>query len=118
MDRLPESADQIDAAWLTVSYFLCMALSIEDRRHHERDLLRHYLDARAAGGGAKLGFDEAWRTHRVHAAYTVVACCQIAAFPEVASESRRIFAAAFLARAEAAIADLDTRSALREVAGL
>jgi hypothetical protein len=96
-----------------ISYFLCMALSIEDRRRHERDLLRHYLAARAAAGGAKIGFDEAWRAHRIHAAYTVVACCQIAAFPEAANEARRIFAGAFLARAEAAISDLEARAALR-----
>ena len=99
-----------------VSYFLSMALSIEDRRRHERDLLRHYLDARAAGGGAKVGFDAAWRAHRVHAAYTVVACCQIAADPDAGNEARRTFAAAFLARAEAAIADLESRAALRQAA--
>ena len=102
-----------------VSYFLAMALSIEDRRRHERDLLRHYLDVRAAGaGGAPIDFDEAWRSHRIHAAYTVVACCQIVTFPENVSEGRRIFSEAFLARAEAAIADLGARAALCEAAGL
>ena len=101
-----------------VSYFLNMALSIEDRRRHERELLRHYLDRRAGAAGAPIDFDEAWRSHRIHAAYTVVACCQIVTFPEKVSEARRIFSEAFLARAEAAIADLDARAALREAAGL
>ncbi len=100
------------------SYFLNMALAIEDRRRHERDLLRHYLAARAALGGIPIGFDEAWLAHRIHAAYTVPASCQIVTFPEGASEKRRIFADAFLARAEAAIEDLESRAALREVAGL
>ena len=101
-----------------VSYFLAMALSIEDRRRHERALLRHYLAVRNAGSGAPIDFDEAWRAHRIHASYTVVACCQIVTFPENASEARRIFSEAFLARSEAAIADLGARAALREAAGL
>ncbi len=100
-----------------VSYFLNMSLSVEDRRRHERDLLRHYLDAWTAGGGAAVSFDEAWLTHRLHAAYTVPACCQIVAFPENVTERRRIFAEAFLARAEAALADLEARAALRQAAG-
>jgi len=45
-----------------------------------------------------------------------VACCQIVSFPENVSEARRIFSEAFLARAEAAIADLEARAALREAA--
>ena len=97
-----------------VSYFLAMALSIDDRRANERALLRHYLDVCAARGRAWVGFDEAWRTHRLHAAYCVVAACQVAAFPEKTSRGRRIFADAFLARAEAAIQDLDAAGALRE----
>lgn len=101
-----------------VSYFLTMALTIDDRRRHERDLLHHYLDARAARGGFVIGFEEAWRTHRLQAAYTVPACCQIVTFPEDATERRRIFAAAFLARAEAALEDLEVRAALRRFANL
>lgn len=101
-----------------VSYFLAMALSIEDRRRHERELLRHYLGVRAAGAGAPIGFDDAWLAHRIHAAYAVVACCQIVTFPANVSEGRRIFSEAFLARAEAAIADLEARAALREAARL
>lgn len=101
-----------------VSYFLALALGIEDRRRCERDLLRHYLAVRAARGGEPIGFDAAWLAHRVHAAYTVVASCQIVTFPERATAARRVFAAAFLARAEAAIEDLESRAALREAAGL
>ncbi len=101
-----------------VSYFLTMALAIDDRRRHERDLLRHYLDARAARGGLAISFEDAWRDHRLQTAYAVPACCQIVTFPEDASERRRIFAAAFLARAEAALADLEVRTALRRFADL
>jgi hypothetical protein len=101
-----------------VSYFLTMALSIEDRRKHERELLAHYLAVRAASGHSPIGWDEAWRSHRLQAAYGVPACCQIVTFPEGVSERRRIFAQAFLARAEAALEDLEPRAALREFAGL
>jgi hypothetical protein len=101
-----------------VSYFLTMAMSIDERRRHESDLLRHYLDVRAASGGAPVSFDEAWTAHRLHAAYTVPACCQIATFPAGQSERRRVFAEAFLARAEAALVDLEARTAVRAATGL
>ena len=101
-----------------VSYFLNMSLSIEDRRAGERDLLRHYLDVRRGLGGTPIGFDEAWKTHRLQAAYLAPASCQIVTFPEDVTPRRKIFAAAFLARAEAAIEDLESRAALREFAGI
>ncbi len=101
-----------------VSYFMNMAMNIEDRRRSDRDLLRHYLAARTSFGASEITFDEAFLAHRVHAAYCVPASCQVVTFPENMSERRRIFSDAFLARAEAAITDLDARGALREVAGL
>jgi hypothetical protein len=101
-----------------VSYFLTMAMSPDDRRNHEVDLLRHYLDARRAFGGADIGWNDAWLAHRIHAAYTVPACCQVVTFPADASERRRVFADAFLARSLAALDDLQAREALREVAGI
>jgi aminoglycoside phosphotransferase (APT) family kinase protein len=100
-----------------VSYFLNMCLSIEDRRAHEQELIRHYLDVRRVLGGAPISFDEAWRAHRIQAAYLAPASCQIVTFPEDATERRKRFAAAFLARAEAAIEDLESRAAVREFGG-
>jgi hypothetical protein len=99
------------------SYFINMAMQIEDRRAHERDLLRHYLDAREALGGESIGWDDAWQAHRLHALYCVVAACSIATFPADAPERRRIFADAFLARVEAAIDDLESLDALRTARG-
>lgn len=95
------------------SYFLCMSLSVADRRKHERELLRHYLDLRKSHGGSEFDFDAAWRTHRLQSSYLVSASCQVVTFPEDASERRKVFAAAFLERAEAAIQDLEAREALR-----
>ena len=101
-----------------VGYFLCMSLSIEDRRAHERALWRHYLDARKAMGGAPVDWDEAWTAHRVHASYLAPASCQIVTFPEVTNEPRQRFADAFLARASAAIEDLEAHAAVSAAAGL
>ena len=97
-----------------VSYFLVLALSVEDRRAHERDLLRHYLEFCSAHGRSWAGFDEAWRTHRLLGSYCVVASCQAAAFRESISEHRSAYSEAFLARVEAAVEDLDSVGALRE----
>jgi aminoglycoside phosphotransferase (APT) family kinase protein len=96
-----------------VSYFLSMGLSVDDRRRWDADLIRHYLDVRRALKGEAISFDEAWRAHRVHAAYLAPASCQIVTFPEDVTEKRRRFAAAFLERASAAIEDLESRAALR-----
>jgi Ser/Thr protein kinase RdoA (MazF antagonist) len=104
----------VNTAMRDVSYFLTMAMSIEDRRAYERDLLRHYLDLRRAAGAAELTFDEAWSAHRLHAAYTVPACCQVVTFPEDASAARRTFADAFLAHSLAALDDLDAVGAVRD----
>jgi len=106
---------QVSTPLRDVSYFLCMALDVEDRRRSESELLRHYLDVRSSLGGHVIDFDAAWLEHRVQAAYTVPASCQVVTFPEDASPRRRVFAEAFLARAEAALADLEVRAALREV---
>jgi hypothetical protein len=108
---------RVGAPMRDAGYFLTMAMSIEDRRTHERDLLRHYLDARRAAGAMPLEFDDAWAAYRLHAAYTVPACCQIVVFPENVTERRRVFAEAFLARAEAAVADLDALAAVRAELG-
>ena len=96
-----------------VSYFMNMSMDINDRRARQEELLRHYLAARVALGGAPISFDDAWTAHRLHAAYCVPASCQVVTFPDTATARRRVFAAAFLARAEAAIEDLEAIAALR-----
>jgi hypothetical protein len=48
-------------AWhLDVGYHIASALTVEDRRGSEQDLLRHYLDELAARGVDAPSFDEAW----------------------------------------------------------
>jgi aminoglycoside phosphotransferase (APT) family kinase protein len=101
-----------------VSYFLTMGMSIDDRRVHERDLLRRYLEVRKSLGGSEISFDEAWLAHRVHGAYTVAASCGAVSIKDDVTPERRVFADAFVARAVAAVEDLDSRVALREFGGL
>ena len=81
-----------------------------------RSEVRFYnnLAPRTALGGRCIGFDEAWSAHRLHAAYTVPASCQIVTFPDNQSEGRRVFSQAFLGRAEAAITDLDALGAISD----
>lgn len=94
------------------SYFLCLSLDIADRRAHERDLLRHYLDARRARSGREISWDEAWERHRIWAAYTVLASCQAIQVPYGATEQTHLFANAFLERSKAAVDDLDAAAAI------
>ena len=100
-----------------LGYLLCMALSVEDRRAWERELIAHYLDVRKALGAQPIAFDAAWHAHRSNASYLVPACCQIVTFPEGISEPRRIFSEAFLARAAAAVDDLEGVALLQEELG-
>ncbi|KAM6530150.1 hypothetical protein FALCPG4_008274 [Fusarium falciforme] len=49
-----------------VSYFIIGALSIEDRRKHEKQLLQSYLDALSREGGPQLQPGEVWDEYRKH----------------------------------------------------
>jgi Phosphotransferase enzyme family len=49
-----------------VTYFIGGALTVDDRRAHEHDLITHYLNALAAAGGPTLNFDEVWLDYRRH----------------------------------------------------
>lgn len=95
-----------------VSFFLTMGMDSGDRRRDERALIRHYVEARRALGGATLSFDDAWLAHRLHAAYTVIASF-LSLVPPYNSEARRVFTEAFRARASASLDDLDSVAALR-----
>ena len=89
-----------------VAYFLVLALSVEDRRRHERDLLQHYLDRLAASGVAAPTFDEAWLSYRQHAAWCfLTTLCPVERQPEAVCMT-------WAERACAAILDLETIEAL------
>lgn len=46
------------------AYTISTALTIEDRRAWEKDLLRYYLQRMQAAGGPAVAFDEAWNHYR------------------------------------------------------
>jgi hypothetical protein len=48
-----------------VAYFIGSALSVPDRRHHERDLLATYLQVLERHGGPRIAADDAWQQYRV-----------------------------------------------------
>lgn len=109
---------QLGTPMRDVGYFITMALSPENRRAHERDLIQRYLDARVEVGGASFDFEEAWLLHRVHAAYAAPAACPLVLFPEDEPIENKPLSRSFLERAQCVIEDLDPRGALREFAGL
>jgi hypothetical protein len=51
---------QLGAWWIDVGYHIASALSVEDRRLHERELLKHYLSELAARGVEAPTWDESW----------------------------------------------------------
>jgi hypothetical protein len=95
-----------------VSYFLTMSVDVDDRRAHGRELLRGYLDALRAEGGADISFDDAWTAHRLHASYTVVATF-LAYMPSYAASDGVALGDALLARSDAALDDLEVVAAVR-----
>ncbi len=92
-----------------VAYFLTLSLAPEDRRTHERDLVEHHRAALAAHGGPALDADTAWRYHRRSVAYAFVAAYFVAGVDGLQSDDVRDSG---LARASAALTDLDTVGAL------
>ena len=102
-----------------VGYFLCMALSIEDRRRHERDLIRRYLAQRERyRKPAGLDFEAAWEAHRLQSTYTVVAAAPAVLNPREPGDPGGVYAGHFAARASAAVGDLDAEALLRAHLGL
>jgi hypothetical protein len=52
-----------------VGYFLASSLDVADRRVHECDLLKRYLDALRRAGAEAPGYDEAWGRYRATPAF-------------------------------------------------
>jgi hypothetical protein len=52
-----------------VCYFMTGALTIEDRRINERELVNVYLEALTGHGGPRIAFDDAWKSYRIHQAH-------------------------------------------------
>ncbi len=100
---------------LDVAYALSSALTVDDRRAWERELIELYVDRLHAAGGPALSFDEAWLAYRQQAfhglvfwLYTIGAGrLQPAMQPDEVSLAN-------LERMTAMIDDLDSFGALRQ----
>jgi hypothetical protein len=99
-----------------VSYFLSLAMTGPDRRRSERDLLEHYIGARKSLGGVPIDLEEAWRAHRVHAGYLVLASF-LSLVPPYNAPDQREFSEAFRRRATEAIEDLGAAESMRAALG-
>ena len=89
-----------------VAYFLVGSLTVEDRRHHEVELLRGYLDALARHGGPALPFQAAWTLYRQSQLHGII----WATLPETMQARAGVLA--MTQRFASAIEDHDTLAAL------
>lgn len=87
----PEGAGLLDWSLLRwgrwaydVGYYLVSALTVEDRRAWERELLTHYIAAFAQAGGDRIDFDRAWRAYAVQPLYGFLTW--MATYPEMQGE--------------------------------
>jgi hypothetical protein len=99
-----------------VSYFLSLAMTAEARRASEGELLEHYVGVRKSLGGAPIDLEEAWRAHRIHAGYLVLASF-LSLVPPYNAPDQRAFSDAFRSRATEAIEDLGAADSLRSALG-
>jgi aminoglycoside phosphotransferase (APT) family kinase protein len=98
---------------LDLGYFLQGALSIEDRRRHERDLLGEYRSALGLSNDEIPTADEIWLRYRASVAHGLA--IWIATLSGGDAWQRPEICLAFAQRYAAAFVDLDTRAALDSI---
>lgn len=96
-----------------VAYTISTALTVEQRRVWEKDLLRYYLDAFAAAGGEAVPFEEAWLNYRQQL-LTTLAWWTMTLTPskDVPDMQPRDITIEFIRRIVTAMDDLDVLAAL------
>lgn len=97
-----------------VGYFLANSLATGARREHDEALIRVYLAALTEAGVPPVPFSVAWEQYRLHALYAWIAAVVTAAAATLQSEA---IVRAGLERSSAAVVDLDSIGALRELLG-
>ena len=90
-----------------LGYFLCTSLSPADRAAHERELIRLYVDALAAGGVRGYGVDECMRDYRLTALFCLVYTVILIGSLDVGNERGLALFNALLERNTAALMDLE-----------
>ena len=99
-----------------VAYFLCGSVDTGLRRAEQEAFVEYYLAALARSGGPHLDFEDAWRDYRRFVAAGWIA--SVATLAVGAGMQSIAVGEAAVARANAAVGDLDTASLLREELGL
>lgn len=96
-----------------VAYTISTALTIEQRRAWEQDLVRYYLDAFAKAGGEAVPFEEAWLNYRQQL-LTTLAWWTMTLTPlgDVPDMQPRDITLEFIRRIATAIDDLDALDSL------
>jgi hypothetical protein len=94
-----------------LAYTLVTSMTTAERRAHERELLDHYRQVLAAGGGPELDRDELWHRYRTGALYAYVAPLITAGMGGMQDEG---IALEGLRRGVAALEDFDTVALLEK----
>jgi len=96
-----------------VAYTIATALTVDQRRLWERDLLAYYLDAFTTAGGEKIAFDQAWHNYRQQM-LTTLAWWTMTLTPlgDVPDMQPRDITLEFIRRIATAMDDLDTLDSL------
>jgi Phosphotransferase enzyme family len=92
-------AAQLGPPLIDVSVYLGGCLSLEDRRVHERDLLRRYQNGLVSGGVTDFSFDDAWESYRWCAFYGFMLSIPMAIQLERSERGDALFAGMFAAYA-------------------
>jgi len=98
-----------------VAYFLCQSLTVEERRAHERDLVRAWYDSVTDEHGGELAgyaFDVAWRQYRRATLGTTVYPVTAVGAMDPANERGRELLLAMATRSFTAAIDLDAEEFL------
>jgi len=97
-----------------VAYAIATALSTDDRRAWERELLAFYLDRLQAAGGPAVGFDEAWMHYRQQL-MTVLTWWTITLTPtpDIPDMQPRDITLEFIRRIARTMEDVDTLGSFR-----
>ncbi|MGE5695130.1 MAG: phosphotransferase [Candidatus Sericytochromatia bacterium] len=99
---------------LDLGYFLQGALTVEDRRRSERQLLEEYRDALALPSGESPSMDEIWSRYRASVAHGLTLWLCTASAGEL--WQRPDIAIALAQRYSTAYADLESAAAIAEIA--
>lgn len=101
----------VGSALKDFAYFLASADS-DLRRGNERELLQHYLDALAAGGGPVIGWDQAWHAYRILVVTGFIAAAATALAGDRLQNAAN--ARAGLERAATTLVDLESIKAVQQ----